>query len=55
MAVYIDDGNRNAIELIAPSLVHWLEDRIVVSLPDGCEADYDENAADEWRFERGAA
>lgn len=42
VAVYIDDCNKNAIELIAQSLVHWLEDRIVVSLPDGCEAGYNE-------------
>ena len=55
VAVYIDDGNKNAIELISPSMVHWLEDRIAESLSVGCEADYDENAADEWRFEREAA
>ncbi len=42
VAVYIDDCSKNAIELIAQSLVHWLEDRIVVSLPDGCEAGYNE-------------
>ena len=34
VAVYIDDDNRNAIELIAPSLVHWLEDRIAANLSD---------------------
>ena len=56
VAVYIDDCSKNAIELIAQSLVHWLEDRIAESLPDGCEADYDEGPAfDEWRFEREAA
>ena len=41
VAVYIDDGNRNVIELIAPSLVHWLEDRIAANLSD--ESDYDES------------
>ena len=56
VSVYIDDGNRNAIELIAPSLVHWLEDRIAESLSVGCEAAYDEGPAfDEWRFDREAA
>ena len=54
VSVYIDGGDKNAIELVA-SLVHWLEDRIAESLSVGCEADYDENAADEWRFEREAA
>ena len=41
VAVYIDDGNRNVIELIAPSLVQWMEDRIAVNLSD--ESDYDES------------
>ena len=55
VSVYIDDGNKNAIELVA-SLVHWLEDRIAESLSVGCEADYDEGSAfDEWRFDREAA
>ena len=52
ISVYIDGGDKNAIELVA-SLVHWLEDRIAANLSD--ESDYDENAADEWRFEREAA
>ena len=42
VSVYIDDGYKNAIELVA-SLVHWLEDRIAESLSVGCEADYDES------------
>lgn len=41
VAVYIDDGNKNAIELVAPSLVQWMEDRIAVNLSD--ESDYDES------------
>ena len=54
VSVYIDGGDKKAIELVA-YLVHWLDDRIAESLSVGCEADYDENAADEWRFEREAA
>ena len=42
VSVYIDDGYKNAIELVAP-LVHWIEDRIAESLSVGCEADYDES------------
>ena len=41
VAVYIDDGNRNVIELIAPSLVQWMEDGIAANLSD--ESDYDES------------
>ena len=41
VSVYIDDGNKNAIELIAPSLVQGLEDRIAESL--SYESDYDES------------
>ena len=55
VSVYIDGGDKNAIELVA-SLVHWLDDRIAESLSVGCEADYDEGPAfDEWRFEREEA
>ena len=42
VSVYIDYGNKNAIELIAPSMVHWLEDRIAANLSD--ESDYVEEA-----------
>ena len=41
VSVYIDDGYKNAIELVAPSLVQWMEDRIAVNLSD--ESDYDES------------
>ena len=41
VSVYIDGGDKNAIELVAPSLVQWMEDRIAVNLSD--EADYDES------------
>ena len=41
VSVYIDNGDKNAIELIAPSLVQWLEDRIAANLSD--ESDYDES------------
>jgi len=41
VSVYIDDGCKNAIELVAPSLVQWMEDRIAVNLSD--ESDYDES------------
>ena len=42
-ALAFDGGDKNAIELIAPSLVHWLEDRIAANLSD--ESDYDESNA----------
>lgn len=42
VSVYIDDGYKNAIELVAPSLVQWMEDRIAVNLSD--ESDYDESS-----------
>lgn len=38
VSVYIDGGDKNAIELVAPSLVQWMEDRIAVNLSD--ESDY---------------
>lgn len=41
VSVYIDDGYKDAIELVAPSLVQWMEDRIAVNLSD--ESDYDES------------
>ena len=41
VSVYIDDCDKNAIELVAPSLVQWMEDRIAVNLSD--ESDYDES------------
>ena len=41
VAVYIDDCNKNAIELIAQSLVQWMEDCIAANLSD--ESDYDES------------
>ena len=41
VAVYIDGGNKNAIELIAPSVVQWMEDCIAANLSD--ESDYDES------------
>ena len=41
VSVYIDGGDKNAIELVAPSLVQWMEDRIAVNLSD--ESDYDES------------
>ena len=34
VSVYIDGGDKNAIELIAQSLVYWLEDRIAANLSD---------------------
>ena len=41
VSVYIDGGNKNAIELIAPSVVQWMEDCIAANLSD--ESDYDES------------
>ena len=41
VAVYIDDCSKNAIELIAQSLVQWMEDCIAANLSD--ESDYDES------------
>ena len=55
IAVYIDGDSKDAIELVDPKVAHWLAYRIADSLPAVGEADYDENAADEWRFEREAA
>ena len=34
VSVYIDGGDKNAIELVAPSLVQWMEDRIAANLSD---------------------
>ena len=55
IAVFIDGDKRDAIELVSPGVKHWLEDKIADSLPAVGEADYDENAADEWRFEQREA
>lgn len=41
VSVYIDDGNRNAIELVAQRVIFWQEDRIYAELSD--ESDYDES------------
>ena len=41
IAVFIDGDSKDAIELVAPSLVQWMEDRIAVNLSD--ESDYDES------------
>ena len=51
IAVFFDGDSKDAIELVDPKVAHWLADRIADSLPAVGEADYDENAADEWRFE----
>ena len=55
IAVFIDGDSKDAIELVDPKVNHWLEDKIADSLPAVGEADYDENAADEWRFEQREA
>ena len=41
VSVYIDGGDKNAIELVAQRVVFWLEDRIYAELSD--ESDYDES------------
>ena len=41
VSVYIDGGDKNAIELVAQRVVFWLEDRIAAELSD--ESDYDES------------
>lgn len=40
IAVYIDGGGKDAIELVNPKVAHWLADRIADSLPAVGEADY---------------